>query len=465
MKLIDYFGLEADTEKKELFGKLENFLKSDIQTFILTGYAGTGKTTILKAVADYLTGCKREVNLMASTGRAAKILSDKTLRQATTIHLGIYQFELSKESKGYVHLVFRVGLNFSPENTVYIIDESSMISNRENNPSYATFGSGALLNDIYTYAAGRKIIFVGDIAQLPPIKSDMSPALSPGYLESHFGTKTQSFNLKNIHRQSGETAIYKVVHQFVKIFNARRFNFPNINIQQRNSDIEFFYYESDMIRDFCKGYNQAHEPDRIFLAYSNKKTHSLNMIIRSMLFQNPAELQNNEWLVNFSNNYKYNILNGTGVRFIKYLNRTEYKAGLTFKYGLFEVNIFGNIHKIKAFFIMEYMLSPMPGLSADAEKDLIIDFNIRMSHAGIKPKNKTKYLAALRTDPYLNALRLRYGYALTVHKAQGGEWDNIYLVFERYMMNFPFKLQHNWAYTAVTRARKKLNILNNYFIK
>ena len=465
-KIKDFFELDVSDDKLQLFEELEEFLDSDVQTFVLTGYAGTGKTTVMKALAEYLRSKGQSVEMMASTGRAAKILRDKTMHDASTIHLGIYQFELSKNKDGYVHLVFRIAMNFSDKNTVYIIDEASMISNRSANPSYATFGSGKLLDDIYAFLDGRKVIFVGDLGQLPPVNSDISPALDPFYLLNHYRTKVKNFNLTVIHRQEQKSALYKLSKYFVDIFNTDRFNMLNINVDKSAGDIRFLDFEYDLINKYCSGFDYDAQPDSVILALSNKKVHSLNLYVRNQLYSDFSTLHPNEWFINYSNNYKFNMLNGDSVKLIELTGAPEHRAGLTFQPAIWEYEFQARKLQIKAFVIMEYLVSNMPSLDNEAEKNLVIDFNIRMNKKGIKPSDKIEYINALRTDPYLNALRLRYGHALTVHKAQGGEWNRVFLVFEHYFGNyFKPKYQHNWAYTAVTRARRRLYIQDNPFIR
>ena len=466
-RIKDFFKLDVSNDKLQLFEELEEFLDSGVQTFVLTGYAGTGKTTVMKALGDYLSYKKRHFKMMASTGRAAKILRDKTKYDASTIHLGIYRFELSKNKDGYIHLVFKVVINFENKDKVYIIDEASMISNRPANPSYATFGSGKLLDDIYTYLGGRKVIFIGDLGQLPPVNSDISPALNPIYLQKHYQTKVQNFNLSVIHRRDHKSALYKLSKHFLDIFDTGTYNKKlDIDVDRTAGDIRFISYEYDLINKYCSGYTENVQPDSIILTLSNKKVHSLNLYVRNELYSDFSHLHKNEWFINYSNNYKFNILNGDNIKLIELTGEPEHRAGLTFQPALWEFEYMNKKIQIKAFVILEYLISNIPALNIEAEKNLVIDFNIRMHKKEIKPSNKIEYMQALKTDPYLNALRLRYGHALTVHKAQGGEWNKVFLVFENYFGNyFKPKYQHNWAYTAFTRARKVLFIQNNPYIK
>jgi len=462
MKINDYFTFKPDDEKQSLIQKMHGFLINDKQVFILKGYAGSGKTTFLNALAIYLSKMEREFYLFASTGRAAKILRDKTNYPTSTIHLGIYTFSDELISDNYRLLMFKLAHNFSPANTIYIIDESSMISNRKSKTTFVDFGTGALLDDIFSYVSGRKIIFVGDQGQLPPVNSDISPALNSDYLDKHYFAKSDFFTLQNIHRQKINSGIVKLSNFFINSFANKSFKRLNLKIRG-NADIIYHDYEQNLIKSFVSQYDKKSDSNSAIITISNRKVFELNLIVRSYLFNNHDIMMPQEQFLVYANNYLYNVFNGEGMVLRWASNKVKAKAGLHFrkcKFGFLD----GKRRDFEAFIIEEYLTAPKPELSAEKERNLLIDFSYRMKKLRITPKHKQLWVENLKNDPYLNALRIRYSYALTCHKAQGGEWDNVFLIFENYFGHFPTENQYRWTYTAISRARNKLHILRNQFI-
>lgn len=462
MNINDYFTFKPDNEKSALIKRMHNFLNNQNDVFILSGYAGTGKTTFLKALAIYLSKTKREFHLFASTGRAATILANKTNYPTSTIHMGIYTFDEELIADNYRTLLFKLAFNNASDNAVYIIDESSMISNRKSKNTFINFGTGALLTDIVKYTQGRKVIFVGDSAQLPPVNSDISPALTESYLKHNFNLQLESFKLKHIHRQKTNSGILKISLHFINRFNKNDFNRIRIHAS-RSNDVIIHHRENDFLKSYSETYDFTTDLKNVLICVSNKSAHHFNMQIRNLLFKQADILEKNEQFVVYANNYLYDVFNGQGIVLKEYSKTTERKAGLNFRKCKF-----GFINKkrrdFEAFIIDEYLLSPKPGISAEAERNLMIDFSYRMKKLNVFPRNKMAWVENLKNDPYLNALRIRYSYAMTCHKAQGGEWDNVYLFFENYFGSFDLKYQHRWTYTAVARSRNKLHLLSNPYI-
>ena len=208
--------MEFTKTQLDAISAFKSFLKDDEQVFMLKGAAGTGKTTLVSEFIKILDSEKRKYSLMAPTGRAAYIIGNKTNKSATTIHRGIYGLSLLKttsqnkedEDDGGLHLRFGLKANNDPTSTIYIVDESSMISDTFSENESFSFGTGCLLTDLFEFAKGRKIVLIGDYAQLPPVGMNFSPALDKEYIESKFSYKVEEIMLREVLRQSGNTTIF-----------------------------------------------------------------------------------------------------------------------------------------------------------------------------------------------------------------------------------------------------------------
>ena len=455
-----------------LFGKF--FQVVDSNTFVLVGYAGTGKTTLMKAVVDYLrtdrTGHPLKTVLMAPTGRAAVILSQKTGHVANTIHRTIYEIEEGAQEDGG-RMKFKLRHNEDPEQTVYFVDESSMISDIPSDNDMFKFGSGCLLQDLLQYCGNRKIVFVGDTAQLPPVGQNISPALDVDYLAQKYHRNVTSATLKEVVRQAADSGIYSNAMSIrTSIENGVYNEFGIISSEDVSLSPNLF---EDYITETL---GQVSE-DSIVVTYSNAKALEYNKRIRSTIFRHTTErLVAGDLLIISRNNYAYNqeLFNGTIVsvaacapdsqleaRRVRFFSREKDWSGnsivkeveLVFRDVTLELGD-GILLKCK---ILDSFLDDdegSPGI--DISQALHVDFTIRRPDL----KKKTiEYYDAIKRDPYLNVVICKYGYAITCHKAQGGEWKNVFvdMAREQGKQNSDF---FRWAYTAVTRSSSRLWIAN-----
>ncbi len=278
MNIFNHFrNLTLTHDQQKALEKLSLFLNSDEDVFILKGYAGSGKTTMLKGFVEYLKSIERKYQLMAPTGRATKVINQKTGIVATTIHKGIYSFEdlqeiEVKDQEQVSSFIYYYTISNNPEvhNSVLIIDEASMISNTLNQGEFFRFGSGHLLNDIITYSGIKnpanktKIVFVGDPAQLPPIGMNFSPALDEEYLINETSLKTTSVELKEVKRHDQDNGILKAATNIRRSLTSGYYN--DFDLRDNGKDIL-----NPTIGDFLNTYENCKDT-KVIITYKNKTT-------------------------------------------------------------------------------------------------------------------------------------------------------------------------------------------------
>ncbi len=463
--------------QQRAFDKILGFVNREYsKVFILKGYAGTGKTTLMKVLVEELEKQGKNFELLASTGRAAKILSNKTGHATSTVHGAIYTFnDLNQDLESLTRerettevdktgqLLLNFGLNSvdSADSKIHIIDEASMISDKEDrNATQAMFGSGRLLNDLLNYDKNGKFIFVGDFCQLPPVIQSISPALSAEYFNNIFHIIADEAELTDIVRQAEGNDIVLSAHRVRKMYFSpqpwkwAKFPFKGYNnIHVLRSQTELYSRYIQEIKQ--NGYNTA-----TLLCLSNRQCNELTTIIRPSLGISSQSIAINDLLLITQNNYISGLMNGDLVT-VQEVGKKEMRAGLTFikvsVKELFTQKVYSQ------FLIEEILYGNQINLSQPQQKELLIDFYFRMRDKGIKQKSKM-FKDMMMTDPYLNAIRAVYGYALTCHKSQGGEWEHVYLDIPRNLpvMDKPYVYQ--WMYTAITRTSAELYVVDDFWV-
>jgi len=475
---ITYFNFNLKPQQKSTFLALQNFVKNEkAKIFILKGYAGTGKTTLMSGLIKWLAQKEYNFTLLASTGRAAKILSDKTNTKAKTIHSHIYVFKdldddletiskqqekLDIDDKGQISLLFDLKTINSESVNIYIVDEASMVSDIQNSgSSFAKFGSGELLKDLLEYDKKGKIIFVGDPSQLPPIGQTISPALSQEYIKRKYFHDTQEVELTEIIRQASDNGIIKASMMIRKLHKANpavKFaSFPLNN----HSNIDLHNSHASLVNAYIQKIKSNGFEYSTLICQTNRHCFDVNRIIRTSLGKNSNLIEAEDILLVTQNNYLTNLVNGDLIQ-IRKTGKKEYRCGLSF----LQVEIQELVSK-KVFNILlveDILYSISTNLNSKQHKDLMIDFYHRMKDKGINQKDR-KFKDRMLTDPYLNALKAVYGYALTCHKSQGGEWDEVFLYLDNKIHGIPKPGIYQWLYTAVTRAKENLHVVNDWFIK
>ena len=469
--------------QESLIDELNKFLSDNSTCFLLKGYAGTGKTFMMKGLTDFLTATKRSFKIAAPTGRAAKVISQKTKRKAYTIHKTIYSSKDLKEFKSKnengtetFKFYFELKHNEEPSNTIYIIDEASMLSNVYSEGEFFRFGSGHLLKDLLNYINfdnndhNKKIIFIGDNAQLPPINMNFSPALDGNYLQENCNLVSSEFELTEVIRQKSKSGI---LHNATKIRQSLKANiFNQIDIETDFKDINNTKHE-ELLSKYLKACNNTIDEETIIVAYSNSSVKEYNDFVRNHFFPNQKTITVNDKIILVSNNYNYpqmELLNGDFGR-VKEVSQANESRTIKLKRKnrrneTIDISVpltFRNVtitftdadfkkHDIECKIIENLLYSHYRDLSSDELKALYIDFKIRYPklRAGTK-----EFKDALRSDKYFNALRIKFGYAVTCHKAQGGEWTNTFLNCKTSMGYFNSSY-FRWLYTGITRAKENL---------
>jgi ATP-dependent exoDNAse (exonuclease V) alpha subunit len=440
--------------------------------FILKGYAGTGKTFLMQQLAQWMTAKEKKFCMLASTGRAATVLKGKTGYSAKTVHSELYNFSrvdgISDEmlqgslidSKGQMSMQFNTRLPDKDE-MIYIVDEASMLSGDiSKDLFFATFGSGILLNDFFEVAGKNKIIFVGDPCQLPPVNQSISPALDLAWLAKQ-NRVAVSITLEKIERTAETNDILKLAESIRNMISEKAWElYPKLPASNLNN-VKLYKSDKSLFDEYLKKYKETNTNETLAIARSNVMVQNINKAMRRELFGRASiPLQKGEVLLVTQNNYSVPLTNGDFVT-IEELGEITSKANL--KFQNVRVKSISSEQDYPILLSLDALNSKKANLTSDQMKALIIDFSYRMRERNIST-NTAEYKKAMLEDSYLNCLKATYGYAVTCHKAQGGEWNNVFLFLEGdiYKMQ-PLQL-FKWWYTAVTRAREELSIVNDWWV-
>ena len=466
----------TDSQQQAIIKFAEFVNSAKERVFILKGYAGTGKTTLVKEFINRLQKNGKPFSLLASTGRAAKILSNIVGAPASTVHGQIYKFnDFNQDIESFVNdienqkivnnqllLQFNIAANKdeNKKENIYIIDEASMISDEEDkDPVQAVYGSGRLLTDLFFYAPESKFVFVGDYCQLPPVKQRFSPALTSKYFDRFDGVSVREAELMEIVRQSKTNDL---------VFASNKIRTLRDNPGKRKwakfplkgyKNIKIYDDKMAMINDYVniikkEGYNKA-----TFICRSNKTSVQLTSLIRPALGFNAQTLQKGDLLLVTQNN-ESGLMNGDLVKIVNTEERIK-RANLTFINVQVEELVTKKI--FSKLLIEEIVYQNGINLTKEQQRALYIDYYYRMKKKNISPKSK-EFKDNMLKDEYVNALRAVYGYVLTCHKAQGGEWDYVYLDIPRSLPFRPDNTAYQWLYTAMTRAKEQLFIKNDFYL-
>ncbi len=456
LSIESFLPYKANNQQQELLKLMSEFLLSPTSDalFLLRGYAGTGKTSIVAALVKALTSIKQKTILMAPTGRAAKVLSGYSGKQAFTIHKQIYRQKIySGDMEG-----FQISDNLN-KNTIFIVDEASMISNSSEGSG---FGSGRLLDDLieYVYAGeGCKMILMGDIAQLPPVGQKDSPALSLNVLRG-FGLNITHFTLTDVVRQSSDSGILYNATELRHIMEkGEPYGLPKLKTSGFSDVIKVG--GAELIDDIAGSYDNAGIEDSIIITRSNKRANSFNNGVRNQILYRDSELEGGDMLLIVKNNYKWCagikeidfIANGDIVE-VKRVRNIQELYGLRF--ADVEISFRDYDIEMEVKVILDTLHSESPALPQDVSQRFFEE--VYMDYADLP--NKRERMKKIKEDPYFNALQIKYAYAITCHKAQGGQWKNVFLdmgYINKDHLGLDF---YRWLYTAFTRATEKIYLVN-----
>lgn len=450
---------EPNQEKEALFKVLGRYLVDydPVKAFVLRGYAGTGKTSVVSAMVRALEQLHQPFVLLAPTGRAAKVLSRYSGYSAYTIHKYIYrQNQLGVEA-------FSLADN-KHKQTMFIVDEASMISASRDN---STFGSGNLLDDLIRYVyqgEGCHMLLLGDTAQLPPVGSDLSPALDSDYIAG-FGLKVSDFTLTEVARQALDSGILSEATRLREGIGDRGLEIGDCTIQANGKDIVKLS-GAEVVEQLERSYDEVGAEETLIITRSNKATNLYNQGVRARILWKEDELSSGDRLMVSKNNYYWTreyeqldfLANGDSLEVVRLSNEHEMYG---FRFVEASLRLVDYDWEIDALVWMDTLTTDSPEQNYEMQKQLFE----RIAEDYPEVKNKKERTKLIFESPYYNALQVRFAYAVTCHKAQGGQWKHVYvdsgMASERLNeLSETERLEYlRWLYTAVTRATEKIYLL------
>ena len=452
------FGLVPTLEQEQAIQVFADFMTDagSRVCMVLRGSAGTGKTTLAGAVVRGLASLKQKMVLLAPTGRAAKVFSLYAGSPAYTIHRRIYRQRTAGDLSS-----FNLNVNLQRD-TLYIIDEASMIANQGYGDSM--FGSGCLLDDLMEFVYGAdnncRMLLIGDRAQLPPVGEEESPALMTPVLRA-YGMKVYEADLNAVLRQSQESGI---------LYNAT--SIRNLPTEGRVPQIQFAGFDDiqmvpgdELIESLNTSYSRVGEDETIVITRSNKRANIYNQGIRSTVLGCEDELCRGDRLMIVKNNYSYSLGGSEGVEgtfiangdvaVVQRVRNIHEQHGFRFAEVTLQFPDYDDC-ELTATVLLDTLTSESPSLTREQQQQLYD--RVMEDYADIPLKSDR--IKKLKADPYYNALQVKFAYAVTCHKAQGGQWAHVY-IDQGYMTDDMLTPEYyHWLYTAFTRATERLLLVN-----
>lgn len=450
---------EPNAEKEGLLRALGGFIMSRDarKAFILRGYAGTGKTSVVSALVRALVGLKQPCVLLAPTGRAAKVLSRYSGAQAYTIHKFIYrQNQLGVEA-------FSLSDNLH-RNTLFIVDEASMLSGNRDN---GVFGSGCVLDDLVKYVysgAGCSLMLLGDDAQLPPVGSANSPALEADWMRERYQLSVVSYHLTEVARQALDSGVLSEATRLRLTIDDLRLTSADLSIQANGKDIVQVPGE-EVVEYLESSWREVGAEETLIIARSNKMTNLYNGGVRAQILWKEDALSNGDRIMVSKNNYYWTkeykdlefLANGDMLEIVRLTNQHELYG---FSFAKATLRSVDYDWEIEALVWLDTLTTDSPEANYTLQKELFS----RIAEDYPEIRNKKELVKTIYETPYYNALQVRYAYCVTCHKAQGGQWKHVFvneLTNERVneLTSEERREYGRWLYTAVTRATEKVFLL------
>ncbi len=463
--LLSKFPHEPTSKQRECLNELSGFLLKEDKDglFILKGYAGTGKTTLVAALVSQLWQAKFKYVLLAPTGRAAKVISNYARKQAFTIHRHIYYPK--KAANGGVSFTLKKN---KYTNTLFIVDEASMVPDIASESNL--FENGSLLNDLlqYVYSGTNcKVLFIGDTAQLPPVKSELSPALDENVLSLEFNKNISIIELNEVVRQNNNSGILTNATELREMLNDSFFEDFQFSIEH-SSDVIRLQEGNEIIEHLQESYSKHGHEGTVIIVRSNKRANLYNQHIRERILFNESELSAGDFLMVVKNNYYWLeptseagfIANGDIVEVLEIFDIKE-----IYSYRFAEVKLrmidYPNMDPIETVLILDTLTSETASMTYEDSnrlyQEVLLDYE--------DERSKYKRFMKVKSNKYFNALQVKFSYAITCHKSQGGQWPHVY-VEQPYLKDGISKDYLRWLYTAITRTQEKLHLIgfkNEYF--
>ena len=445
------------SQQLEAFIMIEKFL-SDAdgdRCFVLKGYAGTGKTTLISALVKVLPRINMKSVLMAPTGRAAKVVSNYSGKQAFTVHKKIYR----KKDAVTPDMNFVLGENLA-QNIVFIVDEASMLTDQAGD-----FNGRSLLHDLMRYVYNGKncrLMLVGDTAQLPPVGSDYSPALDIDTLKNRFSLQVYSYELTEVVRQQKESGILFNATNTRELIRANKNEFPKLALKSYK-DVYKMTGER-LVEGLSYAYDKFGMDNTLVICRSNKSANVYNQNIRNRILYREEELTGGDYIMVVRNNYFWLsgddttgdfIANGDMAK-IRKVKRIEEQYGFRFADVVIELVDYPDKEPLTCKVLLDTLYSETPSLSPADSRRLYETILQDYSHLA----NRRTQMEHLKKDEFYNALQIKFAFAVTCHKAQGGQWEAVFIdqgFLTEEMVNIEFL---RWLYTGITRATRELFFVN-----
>ena len=452
-KLRLHFPFTPTNEQDELFTDIADFVATigNRSIFMLKGYAGTGKTTLVSTLVKSLPVLGKRSVLMAPTGRAAKVLGKYSKKAASTIHKKIYWIRTNKSGNTYITLK-----DNTHSNTIFIVDEASMIA--EN--SDKGFGNRSLLDDLIEYVydgSDCKLILIGDTAQLPPVHLDISPALEEDELERKYSKQVICRELTQVVRQKNDSLILENATALRDKISTNDYTYPQL---ATNTEVVRLNSGEDLQDALESAYSNDGVNSTTVLCRSNKRANQYNQQIRAKIRWQEDEISAGDMLMIVRNNYYWLddsskagfIANGDIVEVIKITDRIE-RYGFRFAKASVQMVDYPDEKELDVILLLDSLTSESPAITYDQYQHLYKE--VAKDYKGQKEINKK-----IKEDEFFNALQIKFAYAITCHKSQGGQWENVFIDLGYFTEDMLDKSYLRWLYTAMTRASKKLYLIN-----
>ncbi|MCC1485541.1 ATP-dependent DNA helicase [Winogradskyella immobilis] len=461
------FPFQPTKKQDVVLIQLSDFIfdKTPNALYLLKGYAGTGKTSIIGTIVANLWHSKKSAVLLAPTGRAAKVISNYSKKEAFTIHKKIYFPK--KEKGGGVKFVMQPNKH---RNTIFIVDEASMIPDIPADSKL--FENGSLLDDLmqYVYSGHQcKLLLIGDKAQLPPVKSDLSPALDATKLDLNYNKNVTSVELDEVVRQEQDSGILENATELRAVLESTFYDSFKFNVNRYNDIVRLIdgHEIMDAINDAYS--NDGYEETAIIVR-SNKRANLYNKQIRERILFNESELSTGDYLMVVKNNYFWVkptteagfIANGDIIEVLEIFNIQELYG---FKFAEVKVKMvdYPRMRPFETVLLLDTIEAESASLTYEDSNRLYQE----VAKDYENEKSNYKRFLGVKNNKHFNALQVKFSYAITCHKSQGGQWNTIF-VEQPYLPNGPDKDYIRWLYTAVTRAKKKLYLIgfkNDSFVE
>ena len=490
-------ALKLSDDQSKILDYFKKFVTKECNTqvLIIKGYAGTGKTTLLKFLHQHLVEIKKHHIIATPTNKARNVIEKKLKKGAniSTMHSLIYVFDETIATNntawtggdGAIYQNFnfkakekalKIALNLTDDvnvtdlvkdNLIYFFDESSMIKTQVDNTfEVLKFGTGSLLFDFFAvHGTDAKYVFIGDPCQLPPVKENHPAALDANYFEEHFNLKCEVMELTEVKRQSAESGILDMANTLrEQIVQQKFYALPQLIFKANYKDVQICLNPNSLLNNYLNHFHKYGEDNCILLSYSNSLVSGYNQNIKNAL-SNSVSIKEGDVVMSYTKNQLYRVDNSERL-VVKKIIESVYQGGV--KFLKLRLKSLDNLEEIEAYVYENFLMKNDGSFTNQEFKTMMIDFKKRMDYQNISIKS-SEFKEKQKSDPFLNALHLKFGYACTIHKAQGAEWDYVFLAINFNKSNPKYSLENylNFAkilYTAITRAKKQLFILDGNWI-